>query len=212
MGVAAASVFFETLTMMAVGSFLAGGVLAWRMATEDFALAEDHNPHLLFWGLIAMMAVSGLPTVPPLFRRLSRRAGVGRSDPETAAKLSGLGYRVLGLGWLAMALAWVILGASLWATFRAMGIEVALFAHLPDYTAVVALALVAGFLSMIPAGFGVRDVLLVALNVKFFGAFGVDEGTAALSAALLRVVWLVAELVISGILYAAVRERKPGVP
>ena len=69
-GVAAVSVFFETLTMMAVGAFMAAGILAVR-------LREERD----FWGAIGMMIISGLPVVPPIFRRLARLAGIGKSDP-----------------------------------------------------------------------------------------------------------------------------------
>jgi len=50
--VAAVSVFYETLTMMAVGACLAAAVVAYRLREEP----------ALFWGALTMMAVAGLPT------------------------------------------------------------------------------------------------------------------------------------------------------
>lgn len=79
---------------------------------------------------------------------------------------------------------WFLLGCSLWATFRSVGVEnPGLLAALGDYQAAVALATVAGFLSMIPAGLGVRDVILVSLLVM---SFPVPEGIAVVTACLLE--------------------------
>jgi uncharacterized membrane protein YbhN (UPF0104 family) len=194
--VAAASVFFETLTMMAVGACLAAGILAVRLREE----------RLMFWVAIGLMAVAGLPTVPPVFKSLAglstRLAGKGQPHPATQAGLAKLGYGTLALGWACMGLSWVILGLSLWATLRAMGIDqFGPWAHLSSYTASVALAMVAGFLSLIPGGLGVRDLILVQLIERLCE---VGAAEAAVAAALLRLVWLVAELLISGILYVSV--------
>ena len=42
-----------------------------------------------------MMAAAGLPTLPPVFSRLARLAGVGRGNPAAAEKLAGLRYPLL---------------------------------------------------------------------------------------------------------------------
>jgi glycosyltransferase 2 family protein len=188
-GVAAASVFFETLTMMAVGAFLAAGIVAARLREES----------LWFWIAIGMMALSGLPTLPPIFRRLARLAGVGKSDPDVAEKLGKLGYGTLILGWICMAVVWIILGLSLWATFRAMGIEhISPWQYLPSYVASVSMALVAGFVALIPGGLVVREGVMLELLTRLFE---VNAAEAAIASALLRLIWLMAELVISVILY-----------
>jgi len=190
-GVAAASVFVETLTMMAVGAFIAAGIIAAMLYDET----------LLLWTSLGLMLVAGLPTIPPVFRRLSRMAGVGKSDPTTAENLAKLGFGTLLLGWLLMAVVWIITGCSLWAVFRGLGVDLGLWDNLAGYTAAVSLAMVAGFLSLIPGGLGVRDLILLKLIVALFGGSNVTEAVAAATSALLRLVWLVAELVISGILY-----------
>ena len=127
---------------------------------------------------------------------------MGKSDPTTAENLSKLGYGTLLLGWLLMGVVWLATGCSLWAVFRALGVELGLWEHLAGYTAAVSLAMVAGFLSLIPGGLGVRDLILLKLLVMLFG---VREAVATVTSALLRLVWLVAELVISGILYVVKR-------
>ena len=202
-GVAAASVFFETLTTMAVGAFLAAGILAWRLSHGSLRLDDRIHPQTLLWGTLGMMGVAGLPTLPPIFRRLATLAGVTRSDPATAEKLRGLGLGTLALGWVAAAAAWALLASSLWATFRAVGVQQPnLLAGFSDYVAAVALATVAGFLAMLPAGLGVRDAILVALLVTLLAA---EEGHALVIAGTLRMVWLAAELAVAGILYIGLR-------
>ncbi|MCX7425229.1 MAG: lysylphosphatidylglycerol synthase domain-containing protein [Planctomycetia bacterium] len=186
-GVAAVSVFFETLTMMSVGAFISAAILAARFREQRY----------LCLVALGLMVGAGLPIVPPIFRRLARWAGVGRSDPATAAAMANLGWRSLAEGVVAMTLAWVLLGTSLWAVLRAMDVpDLNLVAEMPLYVASVSLAMVAGFLSLIPGGLGVRDLILVKLVAPQFG-----DVAAAVSAVFLRLVWLVAELAISAILY-----------
>lgn len=199
--VAAVSVFLETLTMMAVGAFLAAAFLA--------AALQDRGP--AFWGAIALTVLAGLPTLPPVFKRLVRLAGVGKSDPEIAQKIDKLGYRTLLEGWAIMIPSWGLLGLSYWATLRAMGIEgLDPLLELPRYTASVALATVAGFLLLVlPGGVGVREAFLAELMIPYLEELVSQAAVAALaSAALLRLVWLMSELVISGILYPMYK-RKP---
>ena len=81
--VAAVSVFFETLTMMSVGAFIAAAILAVWFREQGF----------LCLVALGLMIGSGLPIVPPVFRRLVRMAGVGKSDPAVAAKIENLGWR-----------------------------------------------------------------------------------------------------------------------
>ena len=199
-GVAAVSVFMETLTMMAVGAFLASAYLLF-------------SGQQLLWSLAAagLMVVSLGPTVPPVFKRLARLAGVGRRDPEAAEKLDKLGYRVLAVGWVMSLAGWILLALSYWATLRAMGIEgLDPIADLPRYTAGVALAVVAGFLLLIlPGGVGVREAFLAELIHGYLKDLGHSHPTATAwaSAFLLRLIWTGAELAISAVFWC-LRRRK----
>ena len=201
--VAAAAVFYETLTMMAVGA-------VWAAAS----LAVGFRQHwVLCATAIGLMSAAGIPTLPPLFRRLARLARVARSDPATQRRLDRIGYQTLAIGWLMMTLCWVLLAASLWATLKAMGIEgIDLVADMPRYMASVALAMVAGFLSLIPGGLLVRDMILAELMVPYFVQIHTrldPQAAAVLSALVLRLVWLVAELAASGVVYFGFRPRNP---
>jgi glycosyltransferase 2 family protein len=187
--VAAVSVFYETLTMMAVGACLAAAVTAYRLREE----------HVLFYGSLAMMVLSGLPTLPPVFRRITRVLRLGKLGQATQENLDRLGYGTLLFGWFAMTVLWIIMAFSLWAAFRAIGVSQFDFLdYLLEFLAAVALAVVGGFLSFIPGGLGVRDLLLVELLDKLFR---LAAAPAALASALLRLLWLVAELLVFVVLY-----------
>jgi glycosyltransferase 2 family protein len=194
-GVAAAAVFLETLTMMAVGGFLAAGYLLLFFRDEP-AWA---------WAAVGLMAVALLPTLPPIFRRLVRLARVGRRDPDATRALDRLGFGTLLMGWMLDFLGWVLMALSYYATLQALGIEgIDPVADLPRFAAGVALAVVAGFLLLIlPGGFGVREAFLVKLMLPYLEGLGRPDAasTAWASAILLRLVWIVVEASISGIMY-----------
>lgn len=195
--VAATSVFVETLTMMAVGAFLAAAILL--LASSHWSLM------LLAFGL---MVLSGAPTIPPVFRRIVRALQVHRANPEIEPAVRGLDYRLMATGWLSIGGGWFLLGLSLWATLRAMPtVDPASLASIhtvPLLTAAVGLAVVAGFLSLIPGGLGVRDTILMTLLAPTWG-----PTAAIISAVLLRLVWLVTELAASAVSYVAWRYAGP---
>ena len=194
--VAAISVFFETLTMMAVGACIGAIVLAmWR---------PEEPLHVL--GAAVFVVLASLPILPPVLKRLLKWTAVGKRYPKTSAKISQVGYSTLAAGWGGMAIAWLLQGLSLWATLRAIGVEEPLtISSASLYTGCVALAVVAGFASFIPGGLVVRDLVLTAVLAPQLGEG--SEAKAIAASLLLRLVWLVAELGISVILYFAAGER-----
>jgi uncharacterized membrane protein YbhN (UPF0104 family) len=187
--VAAVSVFVETLTMMAVGAFVAAAVLGSMYAHHTWLVALA----------IGLMLCAGVPTAPPIFRRLVRLVGVKKVNPDIDSALGGLDFRLMLYGWVTVGLGWLLLGLSLWATLQAIPTTTTspvMLSDLPLVTACVALALVAGFLSLLPGGIGIREYVVMTLIAVPFG-----EGAAAISAVLLRLVWLLAELLLAGGLY-----------
>lgn len=189
--VAALSVLYETLTMMAVGAFLACGVLMIYFRDQTFLM-------LVAAGL---MIAAGIPTIPPVFRRLARLMKVGRNSPELADRLASFSLGTLVVGWIGIAGGWCLMAVSLWAVLRSMGATTA--GPLENFTlllAAVSLSMVAGFLSLIPGGALVRESVLLELLERPYG-----EGDALAAAILLRLVWLVSELAISVIMYACRR-------
>ncbi|HBT77950.1 MAG TPA: hypothetical protein DEB39_13740 [Planctomycetaceae bacterium] len=215
-GIAAVAVFFETLTMMAVGAFLSAVIIiVWF---------RGHPQQSLFTlTAVGMMCVAALPLHPPLFRFLAKKCGVGRGDPEIDVKLRGLNLGTLAVGWGLMSITWILLGAGLWATIRGIGFDPGgLLEHLPRFTAAVAMSLVLGFLTMIPGGFMVREWGLVQLLKLYFAAMlagnavgatdpdavAIDpEAVALVIAAMQRLISILAELAASAVLLPKRRRR-----
>ncbi len=193
---AVVSIFFETLTMMSVGSLLAAGIVVVWFRDQP----------LLFWAALAMLAVAGLPTLPPVFRRLVRVAGLGKLKPEMLENLDGLGYGVVLVGWCLNVFGWIALGASYWAVLRALGAECDLMGQLHVYVAVVSLATVAGFISFVPGGAIVREATLAKLTQLMMPSLGTT--IPLIGSVLLRLVWLAAELIASSALWWRKRDEE----
>lgn len=189
--VAALAVFIETLGMMAVGSLLAAVILT--------ILAIRDPNHVWMLGLaVGLIFVAGVPTFPPVFRFLVRKLGLGKIPPATLELLDRLGWKTLLSGWILMAPGWVLQAWGLWAVLKSLEIPGQdPLQQLPLYLAAMTTAVVAGFLSLIPGGLGVRDGVLVF----FLKSMGLTPAEAVLTAILQRLVTLLAELAISGILY-----------
>lgn len=191
--VAAVAVFVETLTWMAVGSVLAAAILA-----------ISYRQHVVLTLIAVGLALcAGAPTAPPLFRFIIRKLPVVRSHPGIAKAVGGLKLGVMARGWGAMIAGWLCMGLSLWATLKAMpnlhGWPEGLLTTWPLLTACVALATVAGFVSLIPGGLLVRELVVTKLLEPVFGPVA-----ALISAVVLRLVSLVSEVAVSTILYVAV--------
>jgi uncharacterized membrane protein YbhN (UPF0104 family) len=208
MRLALVSTMLETLTMMAVGAFLAAVLSTFLLRSE---------PELAAFALLTAIAV-GLPTLPPIARRLAR-FGVARmkqptmeadeveaSDPSSTrpdieSNLRGINLRLLIEGWSAGLVCWSFLALSLWAVLRAIGVDdLSPIDSLPMLITAVAMAVVAGFVSMLPGGLGVRDLALVQLLSESCG-----PANALVAAVLIRLVWLVSEVVVCVILYIAAK-------
>ncbi len=197
--VAATSVFVETLTMMAVGAVVAATILA---------IGFRHQVLLLLLA-IGLAAAAGIPTLPPIFRRVVRLLQVRRANPAIDAAIEGLDFRLMFTGWLMMSVGWLLMGLSLWATLKATPAAVDQLTNpgvdIPLITACAGLAMVAGFLSLIPAGLGPREWVIITLLVPVYGPVA-----GIVSAVLLRLVWMTAEVIFAGVLYFGVSGEPAG--
>ncbi len=181
---AAVAVVYETLTFMAVGTALAGGLclllpMAWSARIAAAAAAT----------------VAVLPVLPPVFRRIAQMAHrVGASDqalarwhvrPATLAKF-----------WLADALGWGLMGCSLWCVAVGLGHPAGHWtSSLPLCVTAVAGGVAAGFFALIPGGAVVREGVMMQVLSPATG-----EAVALAAPIVLRLVWLVFELAVSAIL------------
>jgi len=196
-GPVVAAIFYETLSTMAIGSLL-GTVLLFFL---------DPIPWKIVLIGLGMSLGTGLPTVPLVFNVLLHVLRKDRDKEAAQSSINGeskeiepaakLTFRKLAPGWPGLVIGWILAGLSLWACTRAM------FPDAPGpaeglvlYISAVTLSVVAGFVSMLPGGVGVREVVLLTILAPELGA-----AVAVGSAILLRLTWLVAELVLAAVLY-----------
>ncbi|MDR1477761.1 MAG: flippase-like domain-containing protein [Planctomycetaceae bacterium] len=203
--VAAAAVFLETLTMMASGAFLSALiVIIW--------FREMENGFWITLLAIGMAVCAVLPILPPIFRRVAKRVGVGRNDNEIDQKLSGLSFRTLAVGWGLTILTWLFLGLSLWGAIKGIGIADvgSLFANgcelMARFTLAASFSVVLGFVLMMPGGIGVRDfVLAQVLTIYFAGKLDNDMTLAAsyaiVVAGVQRLISILVELTAAAVMF-----------
>lgn len=179
---AAIGVFVETLTMMACGAALAGIAVLW-IPTEN-------------WVRILAMAMAlgaAVPTLPPLFRLVIARLAKSRFGAAVPFEADVFGWALMLRGWAWMVVVWLLIGLSFWLVVRATpgaSIEAQGASGYATATATMCLAMVAGFLSLIPGGAGVRELVITTLLAPTAGA-----GPALVAAVLVRLVFLVAEAI-----------------
>lgn len=189
---ATVAAFVETLTMVAGGSAMAAGIL----------LLSWPQHRALTLSALGVAAAAAALVSPPLLNLTAYWMLKRRGAAATAWRLN---WSTIVVGWLAMAPVWFTLSLSLWATLRGLGAEIALPGDLPRLFVAVSLALCLGFASLVPAGAGVRELLLLELLAPWLGS-----GIAAASAVVLRLVWMSSEVVASIILYSTIRGRRWG--
>lgn len=193
-----ASVFLETLTLMAVGGCLSA-VLLHRVL-------PDRAGYPLLTALFAIAAI--LPTIPPVTTRILQWALRHRQSRPDAVESELVAreytWRLFFGGWFAASISWTFMGLSMWATVRAAGLSnAAPLGQLDLWIVAAAMPVVAGFLSMIPGGLVVRDGLMFQILSPPLG-----EPTALIVTALVRLTWLVAECAACGILEVIARWRR----
>ena len=184
--VAVVGVFVETLGMMAVGGILASVLLIaghWH----------THDSGWLIWLAVGLAVGSGVPASPPIFRFVLRYLSKRRGLSALNEAINGLTWQFLVKGWLLAAVGWMFFGSSLVFLLLAFpsieGSPQFDIADSPQIIAAVALSMVAGFLSLLPGGAGVREMVLSAILIPLIGPV-----FAIISAVSLRVVWLLCEL------------------
>ena len=180
---AAASVVIETLTWIFVGSVLAS-ILAY---------SQFQGQPVLQWTTLGLAVVTGILTFPPVVNFLMSRF---IRNPERNSPFSGLKMHTLLIGWAMMTAGWCLNALSLWLVVDSIpGAEPAATDFWLMLTC-VALAMVLGFVSLIPAGIGVRELAIIPMLTPEFGS-----PTAIFAAVIIRLVWLSAILTGSAIIY-----------
>jgi uncharacterized membrane protein YbhN (UPF0104 family) len=194
------AVFYETLTCMAAGAFLVAGFLLFQPQAQQLApqlvqifgnssLISDW-PTWLAAGAFILLGLAMLsPLVPAGFNRLARWLVLRN---HTSAPITwGLSYNALLTGLVVGIVNWWLLGLSAWLALKAM-IPANFSAELlGQVTLSISAAVVLGFVSLLPGGFGVREGILAWI----LAGVGVTTAPqAALMAVVLRLVWIVSEV------------------
>lgn len=186
--IGAISVFAETLAMMAVGAFLSSLLIAYFFASHSWLMAIS----------LVLMVLSGAPTWPPLFQWIVKR--FKSKNSETSQHLAGYCWSLVFFGWMANLVGWLLLASSLGMVLYAIdaGTVGEIVQTYFRCMASVTLATVAGFLSLLPGGILVRELVIEELLAPSF-----DKAIAIIAAVLLRLTWLFAEAAIAGTLHFA---------
>jgi glycosyltransferase 2 family protein len=197
LSIAILTAFLEVLTTMAAGALCAAVLFS---VEAPRAAGLPYHPVLVG---VVLLGLCSLPLLPGVFNwlagRLARRFSVVES-----LQLPRLRTVVMGQGLLITGVGWGLLGVSLWALVQGVLSETQPLT--PDawarYTAMMALAYVAGFLAIImPGGVGVREFVLTTFLAPELATTGEPRALAAVAVLLLRVVWTAAELVLAAVVY-----------
>lgn len=190
--VGATSVFIETLLMMAVGATVAGIILCFLPVPRWMAAIS------ILGGITA-----SLPTLPFLFQHIVKRlsflgnrrqdpASISESSPEASVNECRISWRLFGTAWLWSTLAWILLGISFTCLVLAIpggGQTHPLTTIFLASTASIALAMVIGFVSLLPGGAGVRELIIATVLAPIAG-----PSQALVAAIAARLVFLGVEL------------------
>ncbi len=186
---AAASVFVETLTWIFVGSVIACGLI----------FIQYPEQHVLKWTALALALAAGIITLPAIFQRLASLV-----TGQNLEIFSGLDFKTMACGWLLMTLGWLFNALSMYFVIASIPGTNICWADFDLTLACVTLATVAGFVSLLPGGLGVRELVMLPLLGPRFGV-----PTAMIVAVTVRLVWISAELLASGIIYGVLHRREP---
>ncbi|MBM4004890.1 MAG: flippase-like domain-containing protein [Planctomycetes bacterium] len=194
---AAVAIFVETLTSLAVAATLSAAYVAVQFR---------HHRWLFGAAIVAAFGMT-LIVVPRVFRALVRLLKIRRLNAEIDRQLLGISWPLLVTGWVTIAASWVVMGLSMWCAIMAIAdcvpLPHATIARvvmvqrvLPLLTACAALSVVAGFVSLIPGGIGAREIVVSEMLPTLLGPPG-----AVLTAIAVRILWLLAEVLVSAIIY-----------
>ena len=185
---AAASVFVETLSWLFTGAAIASMLM----------IVKFHEYRVLQFAAAVLTVATGTLTWPSHFQKIATRvSSIGKTNPNNV--FAGLNLTTMSQGWLLLSIGWCLNGASLWMVVRGIpGCDLQ-----PEdcwlTLACVSLATVAGFVSLLPGGIGVRELVMIPLLGPTIG-----PANAIIAAIVIRLVWLASELVGAGV-FSAVR-------
>jgi len=190
-------------------------------------LSASNPPSWLFQVSVAASLLSIVPIVPPVFNWLlklaSKRKRLLNIESESQKNSHLIGWTLVFQCWSLAAIGWILMGTSLFAAVATVSPQVLSYA-LPQHAhldlvsgvysgaiatslqlwilciATATLAFVIGFLSMLPGGAGVRELIVTVLLAPIVG-----YAPALAAAVLYRITNLVSELAMAGLTSVASR-------
>ncbi len=183
------TVIQETALMMATGAFASTLILLF--------VDVPHRLYLLAISAVLALGLGGiaLPPVVSKFGSLVTKAlpKLGSTNMKQCRwKTIAWGAAIITGGWLAMGISLVALVAAI-QNHSAPANNLFQINTLATLTAAMALATAGGFVAFTPGGLGIREWILAETLGPVIGSVN-----AMVAAALLRVVWIIAEAVAAG--------------
>lgn len=183
-----ASVFYETLLHMAVGSLLAAGLSmivlfdepGWRIPLVAISLGT------------ALACVT--PTLPPVFAWILHRVLRNKDEGIEAALQRRLTYRLSACGLVASLVAWCLVAGAVYSAARSVDVAAGWTPEaIPMWLLAGTLPVVAGFVSLLPAGVLVREALTLGVLSPALG-----EADALAATIAIRLIWVATEAILCG--------------
>lgn len=196
----AIAVIIETLNLIAVGSALA-----------FLLVVVLDTPAWIKWGSALMAMGAAIGTLPPILRfALSRRLRIRtrRTPANESVPPMPLDWTTndLAAAWFWCTVSWIFTGISMTTVVMALvpldaGQSIVSLTLICSAAAM--LAFVAGFLSLLPGGVGVRETVLATLLGPIIG-----PGPALLSAVVARLVQLAVETILAASIWSMMNRRR----
>ena len=205
-GIAALTATYETLVMMGTGlacglAMLPSLFTPGQQSILPAWLSELAGHRTLFPLAIVGIALLALPLSSFLLNRIAQKMTPVR-EQETATEIR---TRFLALGMLLFVISWSLHAISLMCILRGLGGEDLGWRTFPQCFAAVTLATSIGFIALFaPGGVGIREGILIETTRTLPG---VEAAIAVTAAIALRLVWLITELLVGGILFLSRRQR-----
>jgi len=185
---------FESLATMAVGGAVAATLAPFAISRDEWSLLKlpwmtDPTVQAIIVLSLVILAILAMPILSHVLNLVMRRIVGKVVKSETTLR----DIRPPRWAFLALVLTWWLHGLSLGCTIQGVGVDVDFLANWPRYTAAASLGTVVGFVVLFaPGGAGVREGVLLTLLRGNLGP------RAALVVVLLRLIWLVSELLVAG--------------
>lgn len=202
---AALTAAYETLASMGAGLAVGLAMLPWLITRDQLPAGLKWMSFLLDpqWMMSALLITIAILSTPLVAKILNRVATSMSKDVVSESQREVIEPSFVLIGVVVFCVSWWIMGLSLGLAIQGISDVPWDLSDWPRWTGATALATSLGFIAIFaPGGVGVREAVLM----EILGATpGVGSEVAVAVAIVLRLVWLVTELAISGLLFLAIR-------